>query len=330
MMDSVIRKTKIIATIGPASINPSVIEELLLNGVDIFRLNLSHGTHEFHTQAIRTINEQCKLTNKTAGLLADIQGPKLRVRRTVDDLTIPIHTGTTITVTNRNVFSTDTIISIDFPDLGSRIKPGQLIMINDGAIRLEVDSVDFSGDIHCTVLSGGTYSSNKGVNIPDTYPGIAPLTEKDYHDLAFILEKDIQYIAMSFVRSRKDLELLNDLIREKKKNIKVIAKIEKPEAARSIDEIFEVCDGIMIARGDLGVETSPWEVPLLQKNLVEKANKAAKLVIIATQMLESMIQNPLPTRAESSDVANAIIDGADATMLSGETAVGLFPTKAVT
>ncbi|HLV31852.1 MAG TPA: pyruvate kinase [Chitinispirillaceae bacterium] len=329
MMNSLQKKTKIIATIGPASNSPAVIETLLLQGVDVFRLNFSHGSHEFHNEAIETIKKQCKITNRTAGILADLQGPKLRVRRTVEDFAVPVHTGSTVTVTNRDILSTDTIISIDYPNLALRIKSGQLIMINDGAIRLEVDSIDSSGDIHCTVLSGGTYSSHKGVNIPDVYLGIAPLTEKDYDDLSFILEKDIQFIAMSFVRTGKDLEILKNIIREKRKNIKVIAKIEKPEAARAIDEILEGCDGIMIARGDLGVETSPWQVPILQKDLVEKANQNAKLVIVATQMLESMIHNPLPTRAESSDIANAIIDGTDAIMLSGETAVGSFPAQAV-
>lgn len=323
------KKTKIIATIGPSSSSPSVIRDLIAAGVDVFRLNFSHGTHQFLQQAIKDIREQQISLDREIGILADLQGPKIRTGRTVDDKPVTLQSGAKVKVTSENVISFTDIISIDYPRLAKEINTGQLIMINDGAIRLRVDSINDAGELFCTVISGGSYSSRKGVNLPDVDLAIPSLTQKDRIDLEFILQQDIQFIALSFVRKAADLEELKSLVYKQKSDIKLIAKIEKPEAARKVDEILAACDGIMVARGDLGVETTPSAVPILQKQLIECADRAGKIVIVATQMLESMISNPLPTRAEASDVANAILDRTDAIMLSGETAVGSFPLKSV-
>lgn len=323
------KKTKIIATIGPSSSSPSVIRDLIAAGVDVFRLNFSHGTHQFLQQAIKDIREQQISLDREIGILADLQGPKIRTGRTVDDKPVTLQSGAKVKVTSENVISFTDIISIDYPRLAKEINTGQLIMINDGAIRLRVDSINDAGELFCTVISGGSYSSRKGVNLPDVDLAIPSLIQKDRIDLEFILQQDIQFIALSFVRKAADLEELKSLVYKQKSDIKLIAKIEKPEAARKVDEILAACDGIMVARGDLGVETTPSAVPILQKQLIECADRAGKIVIVATQMLESMISNPLPTRAEASDVANAILDRTDAIMLSGETAVGSFPLKSV-
>jgi len=324
-----LKKTKIIATIGPSSSSSSVIFELISSGVDVFRLNFSHGTHQILLQAIKDIRQQQTSLNKEIGILADLQGPKIRTGRTIDDKPVTIQKGAKVNLTSEKIISSADTISIDYPGLAKEVEPGQLIMINDGAIRLKVDRISNLGELFCTVISGGTYSSRKGVNLPDVDLAIPSLTEKDRADLDFILQQDVQFIALSFVRKAADLEELKSIVAAKKKNIKIIAKIEKPEAARQADEILAACDGIMVARGDLGVETDPSIVPILQKKLIESADKAGKIVIVATQMLESMINNPVPTRAEASDVANAILDRTDAIMLSGETAVGSYPVKAV-
>lgn len=323
------KKTKVIATVGPASCDRTVIGHLISRGVDVFRLNFSHGTHQFLDQAIKNIREQGIAQDKEIGILADLQGPKIRTSATLDDKPVTLQKDTNVKVTSEKIISSEHTISIDYPRLAKEVDVGQLIMINDGAIRLRVDKISIVGDLYCTVISGGTYSSRKGVNLPNVDLAIPSLTEKDRADLEFILERDIQFIALSFVRKSADLEELKSVVLRKKKDIKLIAKIEKPEAARRVDEILEACDGIMVARGDLGVETAPSAVPILQKQLIDRADKAGKLVIVATQMLESMITNPVPTRAEASDVANAILDRTDAIMLSGETAVGAYPVKAV-
>jgi len=323
------KKTKIVATIGPASCDPHVIKELMIKGVDVFRLNFSHGNYQFLDQAINNIREQSHQIGKEPGILADLQGPKIRTGKTTDDRLITLSTGSQVKVTTGDVVCTSEVISIDYPHLAREVQPGQLIMINDGAIGLKVKKINSDGSLECEVVSGGQYSSRKGVNLPNVDLAIPSLTDKDREDLHFILKKEIQYIALSFVRKASDLEELTRIVSSKRKDIRIIAKIEKPEAARRVDEILAVCDGIMVARGDLGVEATPYVVPILQKQLIESASKAGKLVIVATQMLESMIQNPSPTRAEAADVANAIIDNTDAIMLSGETAVGKYPVKAV-
>jgi pyruvate kinase len=329
-MDRHLRKTKIISTIGPVSNNPEIISRLLQSGVNVFRLNFSHGTCEIHGQVLNLIRQKSKELGIEVAVLADLQGPKIRTGKTPDNTSIQLETGSKVTmVADMSQVCSSSIVTIDYPGLAKEITNGQLVLINDGAISLRVDTIDNDDKIHCTVLSGGVYSSRKGVNFPDVDLSIPSMTEKDMKDLSFILENDFQYVALSFVRKADDVIKLKDIIKEYRSDIEVIAKIEKPEAARRIDDILKVSDGIMVARGDLGVEVNIALVPIIQKQLIEKANMAGKIVIVATQMLESMIKSPIPTRAETTDVANAVIDGADAIMLSGETATGLYPVIAV-
>ncbi len=324
------RKTKIIATIGPSTRNAVMIKKLIKAGVNVFRLNFSHGKHDSHRESVRLIRETANKLNTPVGILADLQGPKIRTGNTLNDQTIRLKTGSKVVLTSKPVVCDASVISIDYLTLSKEIVPGQIIVINDGAIRLQVKHIDVEGDqILCSVTSGGSYSSRKGVNLPNVHLKIPSMTRKDIKDLDFILSLEVQYIALSFVRSASDIKALRKLTEKLRPEIKLIAKIEKPEAALAADEILEAADGIMVARGDLGVEATPFDVPILQKNLICKAEAIRKPVIVATQMLESMIENALPTRAESTDVANAIFDGADAVMLSGETAVGANPEKAV-
>lgn len=327
------KKTKVIATIGPASSNGRTIRQLMQKGANVFRLNFSHGDHAIHGNSIKTIREQAGKLGIAAAIIADLQGPKIRTgicAATAPGAPVAVKKGARIIITSRKTVCTEKIISIDYPHLEREIRSGQIIMINDGAIRLRVDLVDRKArNAVCTVLSGGSYSSHKGVNFPNVKLRIPSLTAKDRRDLAFILKADVNYIALSFVRSARDVSALRAIVDRKRPDIKIIAKIEKPEAAKAIEEILSVSDGIMVARGDLGVESSLFDVPILQKDLTTKANASGKLVIVATQMLESMIEHSAPTRAESTDVANAIFDGTDAIMLSGETAVGAYPVQAV-
>jgi pyruvate kinase len=325
-----VKKIKIVATLGPASQDPRVIRALMQKGVNVFRLNFSHGEHVQHGRAIRVVREQSRRLGAPVAILADLQGPKIRTRECASAGPVALKRGARVAITSKKGVCTSEVISIDYPQLEREIRPGQIIMINDGAIRLRADRVDAAScRIDCTVLAGGAYGSHKGVNFPNVKLRVPSLTAKDRRDLSFILGSDVQYIALSFVRSAGDITALRKIVRRSRPDLKIIAKIEKPEAAAAIDGILAVADGIMVARGDLGVEASPFEVPILQKTLIAKANAAAKTVIVATQMLESMIEHPLPTRAESTDVANAIFDGADAVMLSGETAVGSYPVEAV-
>ncbi|MBN1758700.1 MAG: pyruvate kinase [Chitinispirillaceae bacterium] len=323
------KRVKIVATIGPASGSSSVIRDLIQKGVNVFRLNFSHGDHETHRNTIRKIRSVTDRLGVDVAVLADLQGPKIRTRATEGNRPVEVKTGSLVRITSRNVISDATVISVDYGKLAKEVGAGQQIMINDGAIRLKVTGIGKNGDLIAKVLSGGEYASHKGVNFPDVDLSIPSLTRKDRSDLDFILKEDIQFIALSFVRKAQDVISLRKIIEKKRQDIKIIAKIEKPEAARAIDSILDHTDGIMVARGDLGVEATPFTVPILQKELILHANARAKLVIVATQMLESMIQHPLPTRAESTDVANAIIDGTDAIMLSGETAMGKYPGEAV-
>lgn len=323
------KKVKIVATIGPASASQSIIEQLILNGVNIFRLNFSHGNHGSHRDAIKNIRNGSIQTGYDVAVLADLQGPKIRTRSTENNTTVSIQTGNSVRITAADVTCTSSVIAIDYPSIAQEIHTGQQVLINDGAIRLEVVSIEESGDCIASVITGGEYSSHKGVNFPDVKLSIPSLTEKDLEDLKFILEEDIQFVALSFVRNAGDVKALRALIEQNRSDIKIIAKIEKPEAAASASQILDCSDGIMVARGDLGVEMTPYAVPVIQKDLIRLANAAGKVVIVATQMLESMIHHKMPTRAEAADVANAIIDGTDAIMLSGETAVGAFPQDSV-
>ncbi len=329
-MKTFYKKTKILATIGPSSSSPHMINELLLKGVNCFRLNFSHGTHAEHAAVIQTIRSVSANHGIFVGILADLQGPKIRTGVTLNNNPVLLKKGSTVVLTPRKVLCTEREIFINFPALTESILPKHHILINDGAIRLRVSAVDKkNGRVICTVLNTGGFSSRKGVNFPDTELSIPSLTKKDRQDLRFMLTQDINFIALSFVRKAEDMISLANTVNRKRKDLKLIAKIEKPEAVQQISDILNVCDGIMIARGDLGVETSFSKIPILQKKLISEANKQGKMVIVATQMLESMITNPGPTRAESTDVANAILDGTDVVMLSGETAVGEYPAESV-
>lgn len=325
-----LKKTKIIATLGPATAGMEMIEQLLLAGVNVFRLNFSHGSHTEHARTIELIQTGIRKTGLTAAILADLQGPKIRTGKTRENREITLEAGNTVRITAEAAECTEELISIDYPPLLDDLRPGNIILLNDGAVALKVQTIDnITRKAICEVLNSGKYSSHKGVNFPHAQLSLPALTEKDRADLEFILTQPIQFIALSFVRSPKDLLELQKIVSATRNDIRVIAKIEKPEAADQIDAILAACDGIMVARGDLGVETSVATVPMLQKNLIHQANLAGKIVIVATQMLESMIQNATPTRAEASDVANALLDGTDAVMLSGETAVGKYPVHTV-
>jgi pyruvate kinase len=323
------KRVKIIATVGPATASEPKIRQLIENGVNVFRLNFSHGDHEIHRATIDAVRKASARCGGDVALLADLQGPKIRTRSTEGNRTISLTTGAKLRITAQNCICSESIISVDYRKLAQEVGVGQEIMINDGAVKLRVTRKEKNGDLTAVVIAGGEYSSHKGVNFPDVDLSIPSLTPKDRRDLVFILEQDIQFVALSFVRKARDITLLRSIIEKKRRDIKIIAKIEKPEAARNIEPLLSCTDGIMVARGDLGVEASPFVVPIIQKELIQKANAAGKLVIVATQMLESMIKNPIPTRAESTDVANAIIDGTDAIMLSGETAMGAYPALAV-
>jgi pyruvate kinase len=320
-------KTKIVSTVGPASSDAAILRELVLAGVDVFRLNFSHGTHEVHKQTIEHIRAINAELNTHVSILQDLQGPKIRVEE-VENNNVELAVGEALKITSERVLGTNKRVSTSYKSLPRDVKVGDTILIDDGNLELKVVNKS-DNDVDAEVIHGGILRSRKGINLPTTNVTAPSLTEKDLEDLHFGLEMDVDWIALSFVRSAKDILELKKIIEEHKKEAKVIAKIEKPEAVINIDEIIKVTDGLMVARGDLGVEIPMEKVPIVQKDIVKKCNIKAKPVIVATQMLESMIQNPRPTRAESSDVANAIMDGADAVMLSGETAAGKYPVIAV-
>ena len=329
-MERPTKKTKIVATLGPASNTIETISALIENGANLFRLNFSHGTHDQHHHAVELIRRAATGVEGGVGILADLQGPKIRTGQCEGDETITLKRGTEVCLTRTPEPCTNKRIYIDYPNLAREIHEGARVLINDGAVTLKVNAADpRKGEVYCEVVRSGEYSSRKGVNLPNVDLAIPSLTDKDLKDLAFMLTLDIQYIALSFVRRASDVGHLRDVMGNQRPEVKIIAKIEKPEAAQAIDDILDIADGIMVARGDLGVEVAPYDVPVLQKNLIRKASRAGKPVIVATQMLESMIKAASPTRAESTDVANAIFDGADAVMLSGETAVGAYPVEAV-
>ncbi len=323
-------KTRIVATLGPATDSEAAIIRLAEAGVNVFRLNFSHGTHDEHLERINTINKLREAGRVSVAILVDLQGPKIRTRKTKDDQTVLLREGTTVSVTTRPVLCDETTISVDYSKLVDEVEVGQELLINDGAVRLAVIGVwPEEKSMECKVLNDGEYASRKGVNIPYSTLSIPSLTAKDRKDLAFILQQDIDYIALSFVRRGSDVKALRRAVSRSGKQMKIIAKVENPEATENIEEIIHACDGVMVARGDLGVETSAAEIPILQKRIIEETNRKGKLVIVATQMLESMIKSPSPTRAEATDVANAIFDGTDAVMLSAETSIGKYPVHSV-
>lgn len=322
-----IAKTKILATLGPATATVEQIKNLIYAGVDGIRLNFSHGDFNFFEEIFRNIYLACVEEKTPLAVLIDLQGPKIRIGELAEP-EIPVKENDTIEITTEKIIGTKEKISTTYKYLPRDAEVGNLILIDDGLIRLSIiDKTDNS--VICKVLNNGTLKPRKGMNLPGMKLSTPSITEKDYENLEFALKHRVDFIALSFVRSADDVIILKSWLLMKGKEIPVIAKIEKKEAVEQIDEILKVADGIMIARGDLGVELPPQEVPVLQKSIIRKCNFAGKMVITATQMLESMINSPIPTRAEASDVANAVWDGTDVVMLSGETSVGKFPVRTV-
>jgi pyruvate kinase len=323
-------KTKIVATIGPASSSKTMLKQLIRAGVDVFRLNFSHVEYAGAERTIKIIRELNKEMNAHIPILADLQGPKIRIGNLPGGM-IKIKKGDRLTFTTLRDDSSPDKIFINYPDFPKDIKPGNSILLDDGKLTLQIEKTNGENEVVAKVLIGGELNSRKGVNLPDTKLSLPSLSDKDRRDLDFILAHDIDWIALSFVRTAADVQELIDLIKSKKEgNIPpVIAKIEKPEAIENLDEILKTAHGAMVARGDLGVEIPLQAVPLIQKRIVKKCLALSKPVIIATQMMEGMLENSRPTRAEVNDVANSVLDGADALMLSGETSVGKFPVETV-
>jgi pyruvate kinase len=322
------RRTKIVCTIGPATDSETMLSKLIDAGMNVARLNFSHGKHEEHLQRIQTLRKLAEAKNVLLAILQDLSGPKIRTGA----MSIPggaiLREGGFFTLTKRNVLGNEIEVGITYPDLPGQVKAGDTILLADGSIELSVVECT-EVDVRCRVVVGGALGANKGINLPNRSLSISGLTEKDKADLAFGLNAGIDYVAMSFVRSASDVQKLHVLMRDHGKRVPVIAKIEKHEALQEIDKIVDVADGIMVARGDLAVETALEGVPLVQKMLIQKCNNAGKPVITATQMLKSMVDAPRPTRAEAADVANAVLDGTDAVMLSEETTIGKFPEQTV-
>uniref|UniRef100_UPI0040476E2D pyruvate kinase n=2 Tax=Roseivirga sp. TaxID=1964215 RepID=UPI0040476E2D len=322
-----INKAKIVATVGPASESTDMLRELIYAGVNVFRLNFSHGSHENKAEIIQRIRDLNVELRTNVSILQDLQGPKIRVGE-IEGGEVMIQPGQDIIITTEQCIGNAQRVSTVYENLATDVAPGDMILIDDGNLELTVKSIKGS-DVTCTVKYGGSLKSRKGINLPFTKVSAPSLTEKDIEDLAFGLEQNVDWIALSFVRYADDIRDLRQRIKAAGKDCRIIAKIEKPEALQNIDEIIAESDALMVARGDLGVEIVMEEVPIAQKMMVEKCNLAAKPVIIATQMMESMIKNPRPTRAETNDVANAVLDGADALMLSAETAAGKYPIQTV-
>jgi len=321
-------KTKIVATIGPASNQEDVLTQLIQAGMNVARLNFSHGTYDEHKVVYKRIRAISHKLRMPVAILLDLQGPKIRTGLLKDGEPVTLENGKTFSITKKDVEGSAQIVSTTYKDLPSDVKIGDTILIDDGLIELNVLSSD-DDTVNCKVINGGVLKEHKGINLPGVNVSAPSLTEKDIEDLHFGIKLGVDYFALSFVRSASDLEMIKSLMKESGADIPVIAKIEKPEAVDNLDEILEITDAVMVARGDLGVEMHPEQVPTIQKMIIHKAIKANVPVITATQMLETMSTNPIPTRAEASDVANAIFDGTDAVMLSGETASGKFPVKAV-
>lgn len=332
------RKTKIVCTLGPASREPEVLDQLISAGLDVARFNFSHGDHDYHKETITRVREAAERAGKPIALLADLQGPKLRLGNLGEG--VPIKEGESIVLTTDDVIGQrlngnskhQALIPIQYQNLPRDVQVNEHILIDDGLVEIAVQETTDT-EIVCEVVVGGMLRSKKGINLPGTKLSVPAITEKDWSDLQFALDMDMDWIALSFVRRAEEVYELKAYIQENwelgTQRPLVISKIEKPEALEEIDAIVEASDGIMVARGDLGIEIPTEKVPLVQKDLIRRCNHAGKPVITATQMLDSMIRNPRPTRAEASDVANAIIDGSDAIMLSGETAAGKYPIEAV-
>lgn len=322
------KKTKIVATLGPASDSVEVISAMIKAGLNVCRINFSHGTQDQHGLTIERIREADKLLGTNTAILADLQGPKLRVGK-IQDGGVELVNGSTVTFTTDEANTGDNKFYMTYPEFPRDVRVGDRILLDDGKLSLEALTTDGKSEVQAKVIHGGILTSNKGVNLPSTKISQPSLTEKDLDDLEFALSKEVDWIALSFVRTARDIIELRHLIKRKESHARIVAKIEKPEAIEDIDDIIRETDAIMVARGDLGVEIPLQNVPLIQKMLVKKSLKNGKPVIVATQMMESMIESNTPTRAEVNDVANAVLDGADAVMLSGETSVGKFPVRVI-
>lgn len=321
------RRARIIATIGPSCQTPEMLNCLFNEGVDVCRLNFSHGSHDWHRSLIREIRKQAKVCGRPIAVLQDLQGIKIRTGR-VDPDPVSLEPGSKIRLTTEAVMGNSREISVSYPRLPADVSVGHDILLSDGTIQLRVLSQG-GKSIECEVTVGGDLASNQGVNVPGTSVSAPPLTEKDLADLHFGIDQGVDYVALSFVQQAGDVEALRSALCSENADIPIIAKLEKPSAIENLEAILDASDGVMVARGDLGVEMSPEKVPVIQKRVIREAGLRGKLVITATQMLDSMIRSPRPTRAEASDVANAVLDGTDAVMLSGETAAGKYPLQAV-
>lgn len=322
------KRTKIVATLGPATKDKEILKAMFLEGVDVCRLNFSHGSYEDHKELINNIREINKELNTHVAMLADLQGPKLRIGE-VESGGVSLSKNQDLIITTKECVGDNQKVYITYPSFPQDVNVGEKVLLDDGKIILEVLEILNKHEVKTKVMHAGLLKSKKGVNLPNTKISLPCLTEKDLKDLDFVLKENVDWIGLSFVRNARDIIELKHLIANQKNNAKVIAKIEKPEAIDDIDDILKVTDGIMVARGDLGVEIPMQNVPMIQKMLIKKSRRHAKPVIVATQMMESMIENVTPTRAEVNDVANAVLDGSDAVMLSGETSVGKFPVEVI-
>lgn len=322
------RRAKIVATLGPACSTEAVFRDLVRAGLDVARLNFSHGSHEQKADLIRMVRKVSREEGKPICILADLQGPKIRTGKLKDHKPVLLVAGEKLTITPREIEGTKEIVGTTFTTLAENLEPGSRILLSDGLIELRVVSVDGT-DVTSEIINGGTLGENKGINLPGIAVNVPSLTEKDEEDLIFAIGEGVDTIAVSFVRTADDVRHVKNRLNALKSDAWIIAKLEKPQAIEHLDSILEVADCIMVARGDLGVEVPPEKVPAIQKHIIRRAAEYRKPVITATQMLESMIDNPRPTRAEASDVANAIYDGSDAVMLSAETAAGKYPVHAI-
>lgn len=322
------RKTKIVCTLGPATKDENVLRRLIEEGMDVARLNFSHGTHEDHKERIEMVKKLRRELDKPVAILLDTKGPEIRTRD-FQGGKVTVEDGQTFTLTPRELLGDNTVASITYKNLAKDIQVGTTILIDDGLIKMEVEAIN-DEDIRCKVINGGTISNHKGINVPGVHLNMPYVSEQDIEDIKFGIENDVDFVAASFVRSAKDVLEIRDLLNANGgERINIISKIENAEGINHIDDIIYVSDGIMVARGDMGVEIAGEEVPIIQKMIIRKVYNAGKQVVTATQMLDSMVKNPRPTRAETTDVANAIYDGTSAIMLSGETAAGLYPVEAV-
>ena len=322
------RRAKIVGTLGPVSNNPTTFRELIEAGLDVARLNFSHGTHPEKAKLIEMVRTVAAEAGKPVCILADLQGPKIRTGKLVDRKPVLLEEGKRLTITPREVEGTATLVGTTFKTLAENLEPGSRILLSDGLIELKVHAIH-GADVECDIVNGGMLGENKGINLPGIPVRVPSLTEKDEEDLEFVISQNVDMVAVSFVRTAEDVRLVKERVQALGAETWIIAKLEKPQAIEHLEEILAVADGVMVARGDLGVEVPPEKVPAIQKHIIRRAAAHRKPVITATQMLESMIENPRPTRAEASDVANAVYDGTDAVMLSAESAAGKYPVQAV-